>query len=101
MGGKRGTSGIGKSETVSRVNPSSKTMSGTRKKSMAVKAQKIADYLKKCGGLALEEIRDANYGRAYPTIEESRLVVEVICEVSAKSGMDWDLWHAVRQRIQP
>jgi hypothetical protein len=25
----------------------------------------------------------------------------VICEVSAKSGMDWDLWHAVRQRIQP
>jgi hypothetical protein len=30
MGGKRGTSGIGKSETVSRVNPSSKTMSGKK-----------------------------------------------------------------------
>ena len=100
MGGKRGTSGIGKSETVSRVNPSSKTMSGTSKKSTAVKAQKIADYLKQCGLLALEENRDAN-GAANPTIEESRLVVEVICEVSAKSGMDWDLWHAVRQRIQP
>jgi hypothetical protein len=100
MGGKRGTSGIGKSETVSRVNPSSKTMSGTSKKSTAVKAQKIADYLKQCGRLALEENRDAN-GAANPTIEESRLVVEVICEVSAKSGMDWDLWHAVRQRIQP
>jgi hypothetical protein len=97
MGGKRGTSGIGKSETVSRVNPSSKTMSGTSKKSTAVKAQKIADYMKQCGRLALEETRDS----ANPTIEESRLVVEVICEVSAKSGMDWDLWHAVRQRIQP
>ena len=75
-------------------------MSGTSKKSTAVKAQKIADYLKQCGLLALEENRDAN-GAANPTIEESRLVVEVICEVSAKSGMDWDLWHAVRQRIQP
>ena len=76
-------------------------MSGTSKKSTAVKAQKIADYMKQCGRLALEEIRDANGVRANPTIEESRLVVEVICEVSAKSGMDWDLWHAVRQRIQP
>jgi len=76
------------------------SMSGTSKKSTAVKAQKIADYMKQCGRLALEE-RDANIGSANPTIEESRLVVEVICEVSAKSGMDWDLWHAVRQRIQP
>ena len=25
----------------------------------------------------------------------------LVCDVSAKSGMDWDLWHAVRQRIQP